>query len=127
MPFPTRPQQADVSDAVLLRINDIREVIKLCISVSGLLDKQIYAGLDLEKAQFSRMVHGNSYFPAVKLQKLQEVCGNNLIQRWWALKTGFNLEPMLSTVEAENEALKAKNELLERDIETLTRFMQRTR
>lgn len=123
LPFGPKPSPADVSDEILRRITDIKGAIQLSISASGLLDKQVASQLKLEKAQFSRMV-GANYFPAEKLDELREVCGNNIVQRWWPLKSGMKLEPLLSTVEQELAAEKALRAEAERRLDTITKFLQ---
>lgn len=117
------PERAEVPDSILWKINDIQDAIRLCISVSGLLDKQIHPVLGLDKAQFSRMVSGAHNFPANKILPLQEVCGNNVIQRWMALHTGYELKKRQTTLEEENEQLRAELELARRDLAVIREFM----
>lgn len=117
----------DIADAVLANYPTMLKAINVCISVSGLQDEQIADLIGTSNGNFSKYLSGQYNFPPDKLIPLMKLTGNDIPLRWLALKRGMLLKPMQSTLEEENAALKEELANAKRDIDTITRFMQRTR
>jgi len=108
--FRSNPEQ-DVSDDILLKLSSFKDALKLSKNVSGLDDKQLTMELDIDPGHWSRIWANGAHFPNEKLTQFMDLCGNLIPLRWLALKYGFELKPLKSTLEIENE--KLKNELKE--------------
>lgn len=121
------PDDAEVSDTKILALKDKHAALVLCINYSCLEDKQIYGLLGLDQAQFSRIKNGSMNFPPNKEDELMTICGNEIPLRYSALKRGKELVPLKSTLEDENEVLKAELADAHRDLETIKRFVKETR
>ncbi len=81
----------------------------------------------MQPAQFSKCKSGIAHFPPNKLRKLMDICGNRIPLRWLALHEGFELRPLLSTIEQELAAERKTNEELKTKLATIEEFMRRTR
>ena len=124
LPLSGRPEPADVADSTLLKQADMLAAIRLAIQESGLQDNQIYPVLKIEKAAFSKALGGSNHFPSSKLDQLCDVLGNEVVLRWWALKRGYGLVKLKSTLEEENQALKAELAQERRDSELLKELIR---
>ena len=127
LPLASKPKQADVDDSVLIKQPDMLAAINLAIQASGLQDNQIYPVLGMEKAAFSKALSGSNHFPSGKLNQLCEVLGNEVVLRWWVLTRGYGLVKLKSTLEEENEQLRADLHEARRDLDKFREFVRQTR
>ena len=127
LPLSGRPEPADVADSTLLKQTDMLAAIRLAIQESGLQDNQIYPVLRMEKAAFSKALGGSNHFPSGKLDQLCDVLGNEVVLRWWALRRGYGLVKLKSTLEEENEQLRADLHEARRDLDKFREFVRQTR
>ena len=127
LPLSSKPKAADVDDSVLIRQPDMLAAINLAIQASGLQDNQIYPVLGMEKAAFSKALSGSNHFPSGKLDQLCEVLGNEVVLRWWVLTRGYALVKLKSTLEEENERLRAELNQERREKEIIKEFVRQTR
>lgn len=88
-------------------IPSMTEALKVACRRSGLKEKQIAWELDLEPAQFSRIMSTQSHFPQEKYIKFMEVTGCFIPLQWLAYHCGFELVVMQKAFE---EQIKEKEE-----------------
>lgn len=103
------PKQADLPLSTILKRATLMDAINLCIAESGLEDKEIYIPLGIDPGHWTCIRKGSKHFPASRLEKLMDICGNDIPLVWLANKRGFELRPLLSDLEAKLEAEKARN------------------
>lgn len=125
--LPLRKHALDVSDDVVFRCADFKEALNLARTVSGLNDKQFTMDLDIDPGQWSRIWSGSGNFPEKKIERFMELCGNIIPLKWLAFKSGFELKPLKSALEVENEALRTELEAKTREIEVIKKFLKETR
>jgi len=126
LPIGIKPKEVEISEVVLLNQADMLAAINLAVSSSGLQDNQIHPILEMEKAAFSKSLSGSNHFPAAKLDALCDVVGNEIILEWWAIKRGYKLVKLKSTLEEENELLKQQLTDAERENEIIKKFVKET-
>ncbi|PKN36709.1 MAG: hypothetical protein CVU62_13325 [Deltaproteobacteria bacterium HGW-Deltaproteobacteria-2] len=114
----------DVSNEVLSKIPDFKAALKLCKEISGLNDQQLCAALRIEPAQWSRIWSGQAHFPPEKVTCLMDLCGNWVPLRWLAMNYGQELKPTKTTLERENDELKAELEKKNHEMETIKNFLK---
>ena len=114
----------DVADSILAAKPDLLAAINLCINVSGYQDQQVAEALNVSITQLSKYLSGQHNFPPNLIIKLMKFCGNLIPLRWLALKSGQKIEPLLSTVEQQRDAERARAEAAEARLETITKFLQ---
>lgn len=114
----------DVSDEVISKIKDFKAALKLCKEISGLNDQQIAGELKIEPAQWSRIWSGSAHFPSEKIPCLMDLCGNQVPLRWLAMCYGYELKPTKTTLERENDKLKAELEKQQAEMEAIKKFIK---
>lgn len=107
--FRSNPKQ-DISDEIIAKLPTFKDALRLSKSISGLDDKQLCMELDIDPGQWSRIWSNGAHFPNEKLTQFMDLCGNLVPLRWLALKYGFELKPLKTTLEIENETLRAQLE-----------------
>ena len=118
-----RKARQDVSQEVIEKLPNFKAALKLCKDISGLNDQQVSGELGIDPAQWSRMWGTTGHFPPEKVTCLMDVCGNIVPLRWLALKYGYELRPLKSQVELENEQLRAALAQKEAEYEAVKKFM----
>lgn len=98
-----------IGDDVIRRQPDLRAAIRLCVDVSGLLEKQVCLELTIDNGHWARIKKGEAHFPPEKLNLLMDVCGNEIPLRWQNMKRGYGMVRLKSEVEVENELLRMEN------------------
>ena len=116
----------DVSDSIVEGCPALKSAIRLTIEVSTLERKQIADVLDINEGQLSRMLNNGANFPPEKINGLMDLCGNEIPLRWLAMRRGYRLYRLKSTIEIENEALKQALLEKEREIEVIKKFLKET-
>lgn len=114
----------DVSKEVIASLPDFKAALKLCKEISGLSDKQICGELNVEPAQWSRIWMGQAHFPPEKITCLMDLCGNWVPLRWLAMRYGQELKPTKTTLERENDKLRAELEKQHIEIEAIKKFFK---
>ena len=107
-------EQVEVPEKDIARQKNMTGAIKLCIASSGLKDKQVYLPLEIDAGHFSKILSDQGHFPHNKYGQLFDLCGNEAPLFWLAHSRGYGLVKLKSTLEKENDVLKAK--LREKDI-----------
>ncbi|MFQ5560399.1 MAG: hypothetical protein ACE5FU_07435 [Nitrospinota bacterium] len=116
--FRTNPKE-DVTDDVIIKCKTFKSALALAKNVSGLEDKQLAMELDIAPAQWSRIWSNGAHFPVEKLDQFITLCKNLIPNRYLALKYGFELAPLKTTLERELEEEKAEKEKLKNRLEYL--------
>lgn len=119
-----RERTRDVSDDIIQKQNTLKDALRLTKEVSGLNDQQICQELEIDPAQWSRIWTDKAHFPHDKLTTFMDLCENIIPLRWLALYYGYELKPLKSTVEKENDSLRAENERLQRDLSVIKGFLK---
>ncbi len=114
----------DLSDEIIARISDFKAALKICKEISGLTDQQICAELKIEPAQWSRIWSGQAHFPSEKIPCLMDLCGNWVPLRWLAMHYGQELRPTKTTLERENDKLRAELEKQHIEMEAIKKFFK---
>lgn len=105
-------RDGDISDDIVQRCRSLKHAIKLCIEVSGLPLKDVAFQLDVAEKSLSRMLADNPddhrNFPPELINKLMDVCHNEIPLRFQALTRGYGLHRLKSALELEVERLKGE-------------------
>jgi hypothetical protein len=122
----------DVDVDLVARQPSFTRALTLTKDLAGLQnDKQAYAQLGIDAAQWSKIMSGQGHFPHDKLVKyMLEVCGNVAPLVWLIHRCGFDprsLKRYQTAVEAELAETKERLAEKERELETIKAFMRSTR
>ena len=101
---------AEFQDEVTRGCRDRHHALVKCYEVSNLQPKQVYLPLGIEQGTFSRILGGTAYLPHTLKFQFMDICGNDIPLRYDALGRGYELKPVQSTLEQENEKLRAELE-----------------
>jgi hypothetical protein len=99
---------APVDKRYLFGLPNLRRVIRYSASLRDLEAKQVYEPLGKDQAVWSRIEGGTAAFPADQILDLAKICDNHAPLMWLAYKAGYELVPLRSELERENERLKAE-------------------
>ena len=113
-----------VSDDIILRAKTFLDALRLCKEVSGLTDLQLAQELEMDPSHWARVWVSRAYFPVDKIENFMDLCENIIPLQWLALRYGYELKPLKSTVEKENDSLRAENERLQRDLAVIKGFLR---
>jgi hypothetical protein len=127
LPLSKRAKPVPIPDSVIAAQPSKIAAIKLCISSSGLDDKEIAGVLEIDSGHWSRMMSNAAYFPNNKEQALMDLCGNDIPLRWDAFRRGYELKPLRSELERENEELRTLLAQKEREHELIVDFMRKVK
>lgn len=94
----------------VLRQPSMSAAIRLAVSTSGLIHKQIYSPLEIDSGHFSKMMDGKAYFPQDKYSEFFDICQSEAPLYWLANARGYELVRKQTEVEKENEALRQQLE-----------------
>jgi len=93
----------DVRVEEVARKKSLGAAIELCAEVAGFsLDKELQAGLHVDKAQFSRWQSGSEGIVWPKFEALMDYCGNDAPLLWMLHQRGYDLHS-LRKLETETE------------------------
>jgi hypothetical protein len=126
LPMARRPQKVEIDRDLVLRQPNKLAALNLCIQLSGLEDKEIYANLGIDAGQWTRIKKGDAHFPDNKESELMRICGNIAPLIWAAAHEGYQLVPMMSELEAQVVELRAQLESERMKNQTITEFMRQT-
>lgn len=104
-----------------------KEALRLCKSVSGFGDKGLALELDVDLGQWSRIWSGTAHFPENKIEPFMILCGNLIPLRWLALKFGFELRPLKSSLEIDLEKAIAEKVELQKKLTYFEELWQKGR
>lgn len=116
------PRRAEIPDEVVAAQPNLTAAINLCISASGLEDKEIYIPLKIDKGHWTRIRQGNAHFPVDQMEALMLLCGNDVPLRWIARRRGFDLKAREDHKDKKLRELEQENESLRKEIDTLAKY-----
>lgn len=129
--LPFVEKKEEVPDVTILRCRDLKAAIRLCYEVSGLPLKELAFHLEIDERHLTRMMANNPndqrHFPQDALQRLMDVCQNEIPLRWLALTRGYGLHKLKSELEVENETLRRQLQEQQREMETVKKWMKEIR
>lgn len=85
------PFAQSVSFEVITAQRTMLNAVMTCISVSGRDAKAIYIDLEIDKGHWSRIMDAKAHFPIDKLERLMDLCGNDIPLQWMAWRRGKGL------------------------------------
>ncbi len=115
-------RRAEIPDAIVAAQPNLTAAINLCISASGLEDKEIYIPLKIDKGHWTRIRQGNAHFPVDQLESLMLLCSNDVPLRWVARRRGFDLKAREDHKDKKMRELEQQNQNLRNEIETLAKY-----
>ena len=122
-----RAAPAVVDGSVITAQPTFTAALNLCINASGLTDKEVAGALDIDAATWSRIRSGQAHFPQDKLDRLMDLCGNEIPLQWLADRAGYELRPKRTALEEQIEYLQQQLAERDRDLAVIKRFVQETR
>jgi hypothetical protein len=85
------PFAQSVSFEVITAQRTMLNAVMTRISVSGRDAKAIYIDLEIDKGHWSRIMDAKAHFPIDKLERLMDLCGNDIPLQWLAWRRGKGL------------------------------------
>lgn len=113
--FPSRQETRPILAPLELiqAIKSRREAYRKCIDMSDLTEADVAGYLNIDLAQFSRILQGKGRHLDDDLeQRLEVICGNKIPTQWTACQDGYELKSIESDLERENRQLREDNERL---------------
>lgn len=80
--------------------------IRLAVQISGHKNEFVADLLNIDRAQFSRIMNGRHHFPANQYGNLMWLSGSAAPAQFFAYQAGYDLKEWILSVEEENELLK---------------------
>ena len=119
MPLVVPGEKIDVPVEQIIRKRSFCAAVALCVSVTGMDDKEVYVPLGIDAGHWSRMMKGDANFPMDKLGPLMDLCGNEAPLIWLAHHRGYELRPLESETQRQlreereaREKVEAENKVL---------------
>lgn len=84
-------------------------VFKRAITDSGLFESEIADALEMDKGQLSKTLTAGN-LQARRIEQFNDAVGNRIVLQVWNYRSGFELKPMLSTLERELEREREEKE-----------------
>lgn len=109
----------ELVQGIIHDIPSMSEAINFCVRMSKRQPKQVQMNLDIDSANYSRMLNGTANFPPDKIVGLMEFCGNVIPLIWLASKVGFEIKPSKITLERQLEETKQEVETLKKTLATI--------
>jgi predicted XRE-type DNA-binding protein len=117
-------EQTALPIEVVAKQKSLLGAVNLCITESGLEDKEIYLALGIDAGHFSNLRKGKGNFPTDKLNDLCDLCGNEAPLQWWANSRGYGLVMLKSEAERRAEEAERRAKDAEDKLKFLTLVMQ---
>lgn len=107
IPVTVRPEE-------VAREKTLGSSIELCAKLAGFeLDKTLQQELGVDKAQFSRWQSGSEGIIWPKLEKLMDVCGNDVPLLWMLYRRGWDLNSLRKRESETEQRLREVQEQLD--------------
>lgn len=102
-------QQATTDEMIMARCKSLTGAIDYCIEVSPYERQEVAFRMKIDSGHLNRMLNPNDNmnFPPDRIDELMEICGNLIPLRFQALKRRHGIHRLRSSVEEENEVLRA--------------------
>lgn len=124
-PTPLREPQ-EVPLTVIAKQPTRTAALNLCVQASGLTADQICLEMDIDNAQWSRIMKGKAHFPTNRYHELYDICGNHIVLIWDMLQEGLDPEsvrPLKSDLEKQLEDRAEEIDELKTRIKYFEEFM----
>jgi len=112
--------------AVIANYKSRLDAIDRAIQWSDLEDHEVYEYLEIDKAQWSRIMSGNMNFPTQKYHLFNECVGNTILLRYDAYQEGMDVVPLESELQKENRMLKEELKTKVQEMEVIKKFLRET-
>ena len=122
LPIGNRMAATDVPDDLIARQQSMTAAVNLCITASGLGDKEIYITLGIDPGHWTRIKQGKAHFPVDKLNELQDLCGNEIVLRWQNMSRGYRMVPIEDVKDQRIRELEQRVAEQTKEIETLIKY-----
>lgn len=100
------------------RKKSLGAALELCAELAGFgLDKELQAGLQVDKAQFSRWLSGAEGIVWPKFEALMDYCGNDAPLLWMLHQRGYDLHSLRKLESETQRQLRLANEALTKERE----------
>ena len=84
-------------------------VFKRAITYSGLFDSEIADALEMDKGQLSKTLAAGN-LQTRRIEQFNEAVGNKIALQVWNYRAGYEMKPLLSTLEQELEQERREKE-----------------
>jgi hypothetical protein len=91
-------------------IPSFTEALKVSMRKSGKTEKQFYCELEIDAAQWSRIMSSQAHFPQNKLVKFCEISENDIVLEWFAYNRGYEIRVIPKTLEDQLEKERSEKE-----------------
>ncbi|OGT30436.1 MAG: hypothetical protein A3E87_01750 [Gammaproteobacteria bacterium RIFCSPHIGHO2_12_FULL_35_23] len=105
-------------------LTSLTEAIRYSIRKSKLNEKQVYMEMGIDAGQWTRIVTHVAHFPHERFLELFSITGNLIPLQYLAYKAGFELRPLQSALEYQNDTLKKEKENLQRQLDSLFQLLR---
>lgn len=120
--------QEEIGDQIIARHDDPKALLRFAAETSGRPLKAIADDIEMDDKQLIRCLSHNPnetrHFPFEHILQFMEAIDNDIPLRWLALKRGFGLVRLKSTLEIENERLKAELAEQQREMLVIKNFLK---
>ena len=106
LPLVRNTLRTNIPVEVVAKQKTLLGAINLCITESGLEDKEIYLTLGIDPGHFSNLRKGTGHFPTEKIDPLMDLCGNEAPLIWLANKRNYGLVLLQSEAERRADELQ---------------------
>lgn len=103
-----QPMSVELQEEIVRRCRDRLDALWKSYEVSGLAPKQVFEPLGINQATFSKIQHGNAFLDPQKQFAWMDLVGNEIPLRFDAFRRGYELVPVKTSLEAENERLRGE-------------------
>lgn len=124
LPLSRNAEWVDLPVELVMQQKTLLGAVNLCITQSGLEDKEIYLALGIDAGHFSNIRKGVGHFPINKLNELCDLCGNEAPLIWWANSRGKGLVLLVTEAERRAHAAEMRAKDAEDKLKFLTLVMQ---
>ncbi len=124
LPLARNADWVDLPVELVMQQKSLLGAVNLCITQSGLEDKEIYLAPGIDAGHFSNIRKGVGHFPVNKLNDLCDLCGNEAPLIWWANSRGKGLVLLVTEAERRAAAAESRAKDAEDKLKFLTLVMQ---
>lgn len=124
LPLSRKVDWLDLPVDMVIQQKTFLGAVNLCITHSGLEDKEIYLTLGIDAGHFSNIRKGVGHFPTNKLNDLCDLCGNEAPLIWWAHSRGKGLVLLITEAERRANVAEVRAKEAEEKLRLLTQILQ---
>lgn len=125
IPLAPKPDMPDISDSIIFIQPTSKAALNLAITTAGLEHQDVWTALGIDKGQWSKICSGQNNFPIDRLHEFNNIVGNTIYLKWLNYKCGFEIKPMLSTLEQQLEQETLKRVEAEKENELMRQLLSR--